>query len=256
VAAVPAYPSGGSVSQPDPAAVRVLVAAAVARVLGPDEAAAPGEPARPRAAVVPAPPRPARVIDWTGPTSGDTRPIAVPAPPPAGRPRPPGGAAKAEPDPARTVAIGGDHGGYALKQALAKYLREELRWHVLDCGAHSTDAVDYPDIAKAVGEAVASGRAARGVVIDGAGIGSTMAANRVPGVRCALCHDVKTVLNSREHNDANVLALGAAIVNGGLARRMLEVWLKTPFAGGRHARRVDKIMELERLRVPVAERKA
>jgi ribose 5-phosphate isomerase B len=76
----------------------------------------------------------------------------------------------------------------------------------------------------------------------------------VPGVRCALCHDVKTVLNSREHNDANVLALGSAVVNGGLARRMLEVWLKTPFAGGRHGRRVEKIMELERLRAPGAER--
>jgi ribose 5-phosphate isomerase B len=127
---------------------------------------------------------------------------------------------------------------------------------VIDCGTHSTEAVDYPDIARAVGDAVASGRAARGVVIDGAGIGSSMAANRVPGVRCALCHDVKTVLNSREHNDANVLALGASVVNPGLARRMLEVWLKTPFAGGRHARRVDKIMELDRLRTPVPEGKA
>lgn len=238
-------------SAPDPATVRSLVAAAVARVLGPE-----GGPAAPAAAPRPAPAvRPARVIDWTVPSSGDTRPVAVPAPPAPGRPRGAGTAgAKAAPDPARTVAIGGDHGGFALKQALARYLREELRWAVIDCGTHSTEAVDYPDIAKAVGEAVASGRAARGVVIDGAGIGSTMAANRVPGVRCALCHDVKTVLNSREHNDANVLALGASVVNGGLARRMLEVWLRTPFGGGRHARRVDKIMELERLRAPGAER--
>ena len=235
---------------PDPAEVRRLVEAAVARVLGD---AAPAGRARP-APAKPEPVRPARVVDWTTPGLGDTRPLPVAPPPPAGRPA----AAKAAqaPDPARTVAIGGDHGGYALKQTLARYLREELRWAVIDCGAHSTDAVDYPDIAKAVGEAVAGGLAARGVVIDGAGIGSTMAANRVPGVRCALCHDVKTVLNSREHNDANVLALGAAVVNPGLARRMLEVWLKTPFSGGRHARRVDKIMELERLRVSTAERKA
>ena len=127
---------------------------------------------------------------------------------------------------------------------------------MIDCGTHSTDAVDYPDIAKAVGEAVATGRAARGVVIDGAGIGSTMAANRVPGVRCALCHDVKTVLNSREHNDANVLARGSGVVNLGLARQMVATWLKTPFGGGRHARRGAKIMELERLRIPLAERKA
>jgi ribose 5-phosphate isomerase B len=229
--------------------VRRLVEAAVARVLDKTEAKSPAMPAPPPVA------RAARVVDWTTPAVGDTRPLATAPPPAAGRPR--GGAAAARPaDPARTVAIGGDHGGYALKQSLARYLREELRWTVIDCGTHSTEAVDYPDIAKAVGEAVATGRAARGVVIDGAGIGSTMAANRVPGVRCALCHDVKTVLNSREHNDANVLALGAGVVNGGLARRMLEVWLKTPFAGGRHARRVEKIMELERLRAPAAERKA
>jgi ribose 5-phosphate isomerase B len=93
-----------------------------------------------------------------------------------------------------------------------------------------------------------------GIVIDGAGIGSTMAANKVPGVRCALCHDVKTVLNSREHNDANVLALGSGVVNVGLARQMVATWLKTPFAGGRHTRRVAKIMELERYRALEPER--
>ena len=240
---------------PDPAEVRRLVEAAVARVLGDGSAPASGQPARPPApAPAPDPPRAARVVDWTTPTSGDTKPLATPPPPAAGRPRQAG--AKAVPDPARTIALGGDHGGFALKQSLAKILREELRWAVIDCGTHSTEAVDYPDIARAVGEAVASGRAVRGIVIDGAGIGSTMAANRVPGVRCALCHDVRTVLNSREHNDANVLALGASIVNPGLARRMVEVWLKTPFAGGRHARRVDKIMELERRSTPAPERKA
>ena len=241
---------------PDPAEVRRLVAAVVDRVLGPagpggDGAAAPsGRPAFAPAA----PARPARIVDWTRPVAGDTRPVAVAPPPSAGIPRtlkP-----KVAPDPARTVALGGDHGGFALKQMLLKYVREELRWTVIDCGTHSTEPVDYPDIAKAVGEAVASGRAARGIVIDGAGIGSTMAANRVPGVRCALCHDEKTVLNSREHNDANVLALGSGVVNTGQARRLVEVWLKTKFAGGRHARRVEKIMELERLRAPAPERNA
>ncbi len=232
-------------SAPDPAAVRALVAAVVARVLGPGDASLTGS-SSPRPAAVPQPVRAARVIDWTAPTTGDTRPLAVAAPPPAGRPRATGAAAaKTTPDPARTVAIGGDHGGYALKQSLARFVREELRWAVIDCGAHSTEPVDYPDIAKAVGEAVASGRAARGVVIDGAGIGSTMAANRVPGVRCALCHDDTTVMNAREHNDANVMALGARIVHRGSATRMTRLFLTTGFAGGRHERRVQKIMALE-----------
>jgi ribose 5-phosphate isomerase B len=160
----------------------------------------------------------------------------------------------AKADPARTVAIGGDHGGFALKESLRKFVQGELGYAVIDVGTHSTEAVDYPDIARAVGEAVTGGRAHRGIVIDGAGIGSTMAANKVPGVRCALCHDVKTVLNSREHNDANVLALGSGVVNVGLARQMVATWLKTPFAGGRHTRRVAKIMELERYRALEPER--
>ena len=238
---------------PDPAEVRRLVEAAVARVLD-DGSASTARSQPPLAPPVPVPVRAARIVDWTLPGAGDTQPIITAPVPAAGHRR--DSRAPSVPDPARTVALGADHGGYALKQSLARVLREELRWAVIDCGAHSTEAVDYPDIARAVGEAVASGRAARGIVIDGAGIGSTMAANRVPGVRCALCHDLRTVLNSREHNDANVLALGASSVNPGLARRMVEVWLKTPFAGGRHARRVDKIMELERLSAPAPERKA
>lgn len=232
----------------DPNEVRRLVAEAVARALG----ETPSPAAKPPVAQ-PAPSRTARILDWSKPTPGDIKPVPSPAPRTPGRPA---SAPGPKVDPARTVAIGGDHGGFALKESLRKFLQGELGWAVIDVGTHSTEPVDYPDIARAVGEAVADGRAARGIVIDGAGIGSTMAANRVPGVRCALCHDVKTVLNSREHNDANVLALGAAVVNQGLARRMLELWLKTPFAGGRHSRRVDKIMELERLRVPLAERKA
>ena len=244
----------------DPNEVRRLVADAVARALGEPAAKpasapaakAPGTPGAPAASgAKPALIRPARIVDWSKPSPGDVRPLAQPAPRAPGRPA---NAAPAKPDPARTVAIGGDHGGFALKESLRKFVQGELGYAVIDVGTHSTEAVDYPDIARAVGEAVADGRAHRGIVIDGAGIGSSMAANRVPGVRCALCHDVKTVLNSREHNDANVLALGAGVVNVGLARQMVSTWLKTPFAGGRHARRVAKIMELERYRTHVPER--
>jgi ribose 5-phosphate isomerase B len=116
---------------------------------------------------------------------------------------------------------------------------------VHDLGTHSGDAVDYPDFAAAVAREVASGRATLGVVVDTAGIGSSMAANKVAGVRCALCHDDRTVMNAREHNDANVLALGSKVVNRGSAVRMVRLFLGTEFAGGRHARRVQKIMALD-----------
>jgi ribose 5-phosphate isomerase B len=106
--------------------------------------------------------------------------------------------------------------------------------------------VDYPDYAAAVAREVAAGRCARGIVVDAAGIGSAMAANKIAGVRCALCHDDRTVVNGREHNDANVLSLGARTVNRGLAQRLVRLFLTTPFAGGRHERRVQKIMALER----------
>jgi ribose 5-phosphate isomerase B len=160
---------------------------------------------------------------------------------PAGpAPAPPAGAA------ARRVALGSDHGGFELKEALKRYITDELGWTVHDCGAHSTAAVDYPDFAAAVAREVAGGRAARGIVVDAAGIGSTMAANKVPGVRCALCHDDASALNGREHNDANVLALGARVVNRGLAQRLVRLFLSTPFGGGRHERRVQKIMALDR----------
>jgi len=159
----------------------------------------------------------------------------------------PAPAPRSAPPPApRRVAIGSDHGGFELKEILERAIRDELGWDVLDCGTHSTDAVDYPDFAAAVAREVAAGRAARGVVIDAAGIGSTMAANKVAGVRCALCHDDQTVLNCREHNDANVLALGSRVVNRGLATRLVRLFLTTPFGGGRHERRVQKIMALER----------
>ena len=146
----------------------------------------------------------------------------------------------------KSVAIGCDHGGLALKEVLKRAITEEMGWQVHDCGTHSTEAVDYPDFAAAVAREVASGRSALGVVIDSAGIGSSMAANKIAGVRCALCHDDATVLNSREHNDANVLALGSKVVHRGTATRMVRLFLQTPFAGGRHERRVRKIMALDR----------
>ncbi|HEV2105958.1 MAG TPA: ribose 5-phosphate isomerase B, partial [Candidatus Eisenbacteria bacterium] len=164
---------------------------------------------------------------------------AGPAPAPAPR------AAPAPVSP-RRVAIGGDHGAVTLKDVLRRELEQELGWQVHDLGTHSSEAVDYPDFAAAVAREVASGRAVRGIVIDAAGIGSAMAANKIAGVRCALCHDDATVRNAREHNDANVLALGAKVVSRGAALRMVRLFLATGFAGGRHERRVRKIMALER----------
>jgi ribose 5-phosphate isomerase B len=148
--------------------------------------------------------------------------------------------------PPHCVAIGADHGGFELKEVLRRYLADDLGWEVRDCGTHSTEAVDYPDFAAAVAREVAAGRCVLGIVVDAAGIGSAMAANKVAGVRCAACHDDRTVTNSREHNDANVLSLGARVVNRGLAQRLVRLFLTTPFAGGRHERRVQKIMALER----------
>ena len=145
----------------------------------------------------------------------------------------------------QAVAIGADHGGYELKEALKGYVGE-LGYAVVDCGTNSTTAVDYPDFALAVAQLVAQGRAWRGIVVDGAGIGSCMAANKVPGVRASMCYDQATAVNSREHNDANVLTLGAGLIGPSLARQIVKAWLETPFGGGRHARRVDKIMQIER----------
>jgi ribose 5-phosphate isomerase B len=128
---------------------------------------------------------------------------------------------------------------------LKSYLNE-LGYAVVDCGTDSTNSVDYPDFAFAVAQLVARGRAWRGIVVDGAGIGSCMAANKVPGVRAAMCYDQATAVNSREHNDANVLTLGAGLIGPNLARQIVKNWLETPAGGGRHARRVNRIMEIER----------
>lgn len=132
-----------------------------------------------------------------------------------------------------------------LKAALKADLIEQ-GYEVIDCGTNTKDAVDYPDIALAVAQLVASGKAWRGVVIDGAGIGSCMSANKVPGVRAAMCYDISTALNSREHNDANVITLGAGLVGVALAKAILKTWLATEFGGGRHAARVDKIIAIEK----------
>lgn len=145
----------------------------------------------------------------------------------------------------RTVALGADHGGFPMKEDLKAFLAES-GYNVTDCGTHSAASVDYPDFAYAVARLVADGRAWRGIIVDGAGIGSCMAANKVPGVRAAMCYDHATAANSREHNDANVLTLGGMLVGPSLARQIVKTWLETDFGGDRHARRVDKIMGIER----------
>ncbi len=149
--------------------------------------------------------------------------------------------------PVGAVAIGGDHGGYAMKEKLAFRLKE-LGMRVVDCGTDSTDSVDYPDIAAAVAHEVASGNTDVGIVVDGAGIGSAIAANKVMGIRAARCDDISTARNAREHNHANVLTLGAGLIGDALAWQIVEEFLATPYGEGRHARRVDKISDLERSR--------
>lgn len=205
--------------------VRRLVQEAVERALGPPSGA----------------PRPAAHPDPPAPNPAPVQVSRADAPPPAPAPhtRPVTAAAP------RRVAIGCDHGGFPLKEVLKRAIGEEMGWEVQDCGTHSGAAVDYPDFAAAVAREVVSGRCALGIVVDAAGIGSAIAANKVLGARCAVCHDDATVLNSREHNDANILSLGARTVHRGAATRMVKLFLNTPFAGGRHARRVQKIMSLE-----------
>ena len=146
--------------------------------------------------------------------------------------------------PEQTIAVGADHGGFRLKETL-KPILEGLGLSPRDVGAYDEKAVDYPDIAHKVAGLVASGMARRGVIIDGAGIGSCMAANKVPGVRAALCYDKASARNSREHNDSNVLTLGARLLTETQAEEVLRTWLATPFAGGRHQARVQKIIDIE-----------
>ena len=146
----------------------------------------------------------------------------------------------------KIVAIGADHGGFELKEALKSDITA-LGFEVSDLGTNSKDAVDYPDFAHAVAQAVSSSKAWRGIMIDGAGIGSCIVANKVPGVRAGMAYDISSANNSREHNDTNVLTLGAGLIGVALARQIVKVWLTTEFGGDRHAKRVEKIMAVERM---------
>jgi len=146
----------------------------------------------------------------------------------------------------KVVAIGADHGGYELKELLKKEVAA-LGYEVMDAGTHSKEAVDYPDFAHDVARAVSEGKAWRGIVIDGAGIGSCIVANKVPGVRAGLAYDYSSAVNGREHNDTNVLTLGAGLIGASLAKQIVTVWLSTAFGGGRHERRVNKIIAIEKL---------
>jgi ribose 5-phosphate isomerase B len=217
--------TGGSAPTHEPSRrPRPQSAARAEKTASPRPAAAAARPARPGAGKPPVPP---------------SAPIAAPGP--AAQPAP---KAKTS-DTGITVAIGADHGGVSMKSIIADRLRE-LGHTVLDFGTVTKEPVDYPDFAVAVAKAVADGRAAMGVVIDGAGIGSCMAANKVRGARAAMCYDVTTASNAREHNNANILTLGAGLIGSRLATAILDTFLATPFAGGRHKPRVDKIDALDR----------
>jgi len=139
-----------------------------------------------------------------------------------------------------TIAVASDHAGFDLKEILKRDL-QEAGHDVLDLGTHSTASVDYPDFGKAMAEAIATGRAGRGVLVCGTGIGISIAANRNPKVRAAVVHDVTSARLTREHNDANVVAFGQRLIGVETAREALKVFLKTPFEGGRHTGRVAKL---------------
>ena len=143
------------------------------------------------------------------------------------------------------IAMGCDHAGYPLKEDLKACLVEEGH-EVLDFGTGSTEPVDYPDFCAAAARAVVEGRADRGIVLGATGEGEAMVANKIHGVRAALCNDLFTAHMSRAHNDANILAIGARVVATALAKEILRVWLVTPFDGGRHLRRVERMSEIER----------
>ena len=176
---------------------------------------------------------PKRQATTTPPAASNPSPApATPAPQPQASARP-------------TIALGADHGGVAMKNAIAEHLRA-AGFPVTDLGTNSTEAVDYPDFAVAVARAVVSKKATFGIMVDGAGIGSCMAANKVAGVRAAMCHDVTTAGNAREHNGANVLTLGGGLLGTRLALAVVDTFLSTPFAGGRHAKRVEKIDALDK----------
>jgi len=142
------------------------------------------------------------------------------------------------------IALGSDHGGYELKE----YLKEHLKGkgiEFVDCGTNSTESVDYPEFGEKVAELVKAKECDLGIVCCGTGIGISISANKVPGIRCALCSDCYSAKMSREHNNANVLALGARVLGRDLAMEIVDSWLESEFQGGRHGRRVDKISDIE-----------
>ena len=143
------------------------------------------------------------------------------------------------------IAVGSDHAGFALKEAIRSFLIS-ADYPVLDQGTHSEESVDYPDFGKAVAQRVTCGEADFGIVVCGSGIGISIAANKIAGIRAALAHDLRTACLAREHNNANILALGGRILTEAQAIEMVQVFLSTPYAGGRHQRRLDKIVELEK----------
>ncbi len=167
------------------------------------------------------------------------------APPPAAAPSPSSPAPTVDNSPKKVVAIGADHGGFELKEILKPDI-SAMGYEVVDMGTNSKEAVDYPDFAHAVAALVSGRKAWRGVIIDGAGIGSCIVANKVPGVRAGMAYDYSTAVNSREHNDTNVLTLGAGLIGVNLAKLIVKTWLSTEFGGGRHAKRVDKIINIEK----------
>jgi len=174
---------------------------------------------------------------------GPSQPVStMPPTPSAAAPVP---KTESKPGERKVVAIGADHGGFELKELLKADLAA-LGYDALDVGTNSKEAVDYPDFAHEVAKLVSAGVAWRGIMIDGAGIGSCIVANKVPGVRAGMAYDYSSALNSREHNDTNVLTLGAGLIGVNLAKQIVTVWLATPFGGGRHGVRVNKMNAVEK----------
>ncbi|MEN3038633.1 MAG: ribose 5-phosphate isomerase B [Candidatus Kryptonium sp.] len=145
----------------------------------------------------------------------------------------------------KIVSIASDHAGFKLKEELKKFI-SDLGYSVLDLGTNSESSVDYPDFAYAVAYSIISGKAWRGIMIDGTGVASAIVANKVPGIRAACCHNEFTARISREHNDANILTLGARVIGSELAKEIIKVFLETNFGGGRHLQRLNKIFEIEK----------
>ncbi len=145
----------------------------------------------------------------------------------------------------KKIIIGSDHGGFELKKQLISFIMG-LGFEVVDYGCYTSDPVDYPDIAVSVAQDVAVSLESRGVVIDGTGVASAIVANKIRNIRATPCTDEFTAHSAREHNDSNILTLGARILDAELAQKIVKMWLKTPFGGGRHERRVNKIREIEK----------